>query len=153
MPPACPPLAQVNLQHEAEHPAALPVRIPDALWTRHQGVRVVAELSRPPSTSCPESAHVKSQQSLLGFQPRNMGSEQPARIQTQGEGKEAHTRGQSCSRGNHVGGGGGTCFWDYSPLLLCLILFPGVATAAHPGSFRNGSRLFVSFSQETRGLQ
>lgn len=84
MPPAHPPLEQAALQHEAEHPAALPMGIPDALWTQHQGVRVVAELSRPPSTSCLEPACVKSQETLLGFQPRAMGSEQPTRIQTQG---------------------------------------------------------------------
>lgn len=89
MPPACPSLDQAALQHEAERPTALPVGIPGALWTQYQGVRVVAELSRPPSTSCLESAHAESQQTLLGFQPRDTGFKQHTRIQTQGrwEGK------------------------------------------------------------------
>lgn len=72
------------LQHGVEHIAALPVAIPDALWTQHLGERVVAELSRPLSTSCLESAHAQIQQTPLGFQPRVVGSEQPPSIQTQG---------------------------------------------------------------------
>lgn len=62
MPPTLPLLEQVAPQQEAEHPACLPVGIPDTLWKQHQGARVVAELSRPPSMSCPESAHADSQQ-------------------------------------------------------------------------------------------
>lgn len=84
VPPACSLLEWAALQHKAEHPAALPVGIPGALWTQHQGVRVVAELSRPPGTSCPASVHVESQQTLLSLQQRAVGSEQPTRMQTQG---------------------------------------------------------------------
>lgn len=41
---------------------SLPVGFPEALGKQQQGAGLVAELSRTPSMSCPESAHVESQQ-------------------------------------------------------------------------------------------
>lgn len=61
MPPTLPLLEQVAPHQEAEHTASLPVGIPDALWKHQQGARLGVELSRPPSTSSPEPAHVESQ--------------------------------------------------------------------------------------------
>lgn len=62
MPPTLSPLEQMAPQQEAEHTASLPVGIPEALGKQQQGAGLVAELSRTPSMSCPESAHVESQQ-------------------------------------------------------------------------------------------
>lgn len=62
MPPILPLLEQVTPQKEAKHTASLPAGIPEALWKQQQGARLGAELSRPPGMSCPELAHLESQQ-------------------------------------------------------------------------------------------